>query len=120
VAVATTVIVPALVGLNLSGTGGTAVRWITFALSLVAALLTAVLTLFRFGDRWLMYRDLYDELIGSGWALVNSNPGSDKDEAWNAFVAATNSTIARYNVEYAAEVIAGAQKKQDTDTSTGA
>jgi len=45
--------VPSLVGLNLSGTGGVIVRWITFALSLVAAVSTAFLTLYRLGDRWL-------------------------------------------------------------------
>ena len=37
-AVISAIIVPSLVGLNLSGTGGSAVRWLTFTLSLIAAL----------------------------------------------------------------------------------
>ena len=110
IAMISAIIVPSLVGLNLSGTGGTAVRWLTFTLSLVAALSTAILTLFRFGDRWLMYRMLSNELINAGWALVNS-PHTDLAKPWSAFTAATNSAISRYNVEYATEVITAAQPK---------
>ena len=110
IAMTSAIIVPSLVGLNLSGTGGTAVRWLTFALSLVAALSTAILTLFRFGDRWLMYRTLSNELISAGWALVNS-PHTDVDKPWYAFTAATNSAVSRYNAEYAAEVITATQPK---------
>ena len=109
-AISSAIIVPSLVGLNLSGTGGTAVRWLTFSLSLVAALSTAILTLFRFGDRWLMYRTLSNELINAGWAMVNS-PHTDLDKPWSAFTAATNTAISRYDAEYATEVITAAQPK---------
>lgn len=110
IAMTSAIIVPSLVGLNLSSTGGTAVRWLTFTLSLVTALSTAFLTLFRFGDRWLMYRTLSNELINAGWALVNS-PHTDLDKPWFAFTRATNSAISRYNAEYATEVITGTQPK---------
>jgi hypothetical protein len=36
-AIISAITVPSLVGLNLSGTGGTTVRWLTFAFSLIAA-----------------------------------------------------------------------------------
>src|SRR6266567_7841289 len=101
-AISSAIIVPSLVGLNLSGTGGTAVRWLTFLLSLVAALSTAIITLFRFGDRWLMYRTLSSELFSTGWTMLNS-PRTDLDKPWSDFIAATNAVISRYNVEYAAE-----------------
>ncbi len=114
-AISSAIIVPSLVGLNLSGTGGTAVRWLTFSLSLVAALSTAILTLFRFGNRWLMYRTLSNELINAGWALVNSRD-TDLDKPWSAFTTATNAAISRYNVEYAAEVITAAQPKSDNQS----
>jgi hypothetical protein len=114
-AISSAIIVPSLVALNLSGTGGTAVRWLTFSLSLVAALSTAILTLFRFGNRWLMYRTLSNELINAGWAMVNS-PHTDLDKPWSAFTAATNAAISRYNVEYAAEVITAAQPKSDNQS----
>ena len=109
-AITSAIIVPSLVGLNLSGTGGSAVRWVTFSLSLVAALSTAILALFRFGDRWLMYRTLSSELIDAGWAMINS-PQTDLEKPWFAFTAATKTAISRYDAEYAAEVITAAQPK---------
>jgi len=110
-AVISAIIVPSLVGLNLSGTGGSAVRWLTFALSLIAALSTAILTLFRFGDRWLMYRALSNGLMSAGWALVNS---LDTDaEAWTRFTATTEAAKARYNAAYQTAVILAAQPKAD-------
>ena len=111
-AISSAIIVPSLVGLNLSGTGGTTARWLTFSLSLVAALSTAILALFRFGDRWLMYRALSNELINAGWAMVNS-PHTDLDKPWAAFTSATNAAISRYNAEYATEVITAAQPRSD-------
>ena len=39
-AIISAITVPSLVGLNLSGTGGSTVRWLTFALSLITALST--------------------------------------------------------------------------------
>lgn len=105
-AVISAITVPSLVGLNLSGTGGTMVRWLTFAFSLVAALSTAIITLFRFGDRWLMYRKLSSDLMTAGWALVNS-PGTDEG-AWARFTAATEAAKGRYNAAYQTAVILAA------------
>lgn len=97
--------------LNLSGTGGSAMLWLTFALSLVAALSTAIITLFRFGDRWLMYRALSNGLMSAGWALVNS-PGTDAG-AWDLFTAATDAAKAGYNAACQPAVILAAQPKAD-------
>lgn len=116
-AVASAIIVPSLVGLNLSGTGGAAVRWLTFSLSLVAAISTAVLTLFRFGDRWLMNRTLKNELIKAGWVMLNSSQ-ADPDKPWSVFTAATNAAVARYNLEYTAEVITPAQPRAENQYSS--
>jgi hypothetical protein len=110
VAISSSVIVPSLVGLNLSGTGGVWVRWLTFGLSLVAALSTAVLALFRFGDRWFLYRSLQDDLLVAGWELIGKAP-SPESEAWSVFVASTEAAIARYTGAYESEVIAAARPK---------
>jgi hypothetical protein len=112
VAVISSVIVPSLVGLNLSGTGGTLVRWLTFALSLVAAISAAGLALFRYGDRWLLYRDLKNDLLGCGWALVAQARG-DFQVAWKAFVATTDVAIEKYNGTYEADLIAAAKGKSE-------
>jgi hypothetical protein len=115
-AIISAITVPSLVGLNLSGTGGSTVRWLTFALSLIAALSTAIITLFRFAYRWLMYRALRNSLLNAGWALVNSP--DTKQDAWAQFTAATDAAKARYNTTYqtavilAAEQNAGSQQQQ--------
>lgn len=115
-AIISAITVPSLVGLNLSGTGGSAVRWLTFALSLIAALSTAVVTLFRFGDRWLMYRALSNGLMTAGWALVNS-PDTDP-EAWARFTAATDAAKTSYNAAYQTAVILAAEPKTDDHSSS--
>lgn len=112
IAVGLTIIVPALVGLNLAGTGGEAVRWTTLSLSAAAAVLTAFLTLFRLEDRWLMYRNLQFSLFGAGWGFANSD---HSPEPWEAFTAATEKALVRYNGEYASEIIAGAQQANKSE-----
>ena len=107
-AIISAIIVPALVGLSFADTGGTIVHWLTFTLSLVAALSTAILMLFRFRDRWLMYRTLSNELINAGWALVNS-PHKDLDKPWATLTAATRTAISSHNAEYSIGVITAAQ-----------
>jgi Protein of unknown function (DUF4231) len=111
-AIISAITVPSLVGLNLSGTGGTAVRWLTFALSLIAALSTAIIALFRFADRWLMYRTLSNSLLSAGWALVNT-PASDPG-AWTRFTTATDVANARYNATYQTAVILAAEPKTNS------
>jgi hypothetical protein len=101
--------VPSLVGLNLSGTGGTIVRWLTFGFSLVAAILTSILTLYRLGERWLMYRKLKEELMKIGWALVESTGTQESRRAWGSFISATDKVIAEYNKTYETTVIQTAQ-----------
>jgi len=107
-AIISAITVPSLVGLNLAGTGGTAVRWLTFALSLIVALSTGIITLFRFPDRWLMYRALSNSLMSAGWALINSP--STEQGAWNQFTAATDAAQATYNATYQTAVILAAEQ----------
>lgn len=108
--------VPSLVGLNLSGTGGTTVRWLTFGLSLIAALAAAISALFRFADRWLMYRTFSNSLMNAGWALINS-PQSN-EQAWNQFTTATEAAKASCNVTYTRAVILAAEPKPNGRNGT--
>jgi hypothetical protein len=111
VSLVSAIIVPALVGLNFAGTGGIVVRWLTFAFSLVAAIATGILTLYRTGDRWLMYRRLMDSLMASGCTLVEgfSTDSQRQQAAWAAFTSANDRAIATYNKTYEAAVIHVAQ-----------
>ena len=111
VSLTSAITVPSLVGLNLAGTGGVIVRWLTFALSLVAAIATSLLTLYRTGDRWLMYRRLMDDLMAIGQTLVDSSSADSQGAqvVWLAFTSATDRAIAEYNKTYEAAVIHVAQ-----------
>ncbi len=110
VSLTSAITVPSLVGLNLAGAGGVIVRWLTFALSLVAAIATGLLTLYRTGDRWLMYRRLMDDLMAIGQTLVDSSSADSQGaQAWLAFTSATDRAIAEYNKTYEAAVIHVAQ-----------
>jgi hypothetical protein len=117
-AITSAITVPSLVGLDLSGTGGIAVRWLTFALSLVTALSIAIITLFRSADRWLMYRTLNGSLISAGLALISSAPGDP--QAWTRFTAETNAAIARYNAAYQTAVIQAAESTPPATTTVEA
>jgi hypothetical protein len=103
-ALISSITVPSLIGLNLAGTGGTVVRWLTFAFGLVTAITTAMLTLYRLSDRWLMYRTLNDDLLKIGWTLVEGL-GADPDGAWKSFTTATDRTMSTYNNTYKHAVI---------------
>jgi hypothetical protein len=62
--------VPALVSLNLTGEAATWIRWLTFALSLVAAGAAAIDEFFAFGDKWRHFRGIAETLKSEGWSFV--------------------------------------------------
>jgi Protein of unknown function (DUF4231) len=115
VALISAIVVPSLVGLNLSGTGGTVVRWLTFAFSLVAAIATSILTLYRFGDRWLMYRKLGADLMRFGWTLLENANTADAESAWATFIKNTDKAVADYNGTYESAVIPAAWSNPHDD-----
>jgi hypothetical protein len=117
IALISAIAVPSLVGLDLSGTGGSVVRWLTFALSLITAIVTGIVTLYRLGDRWLMYRNLRDDLMAIGWALVQGpRLNAEEDEqAWANFITATGKSLAQYNKTYEMAVIQAAQSSPESN-----
>jgi hypothetical protein len=112
-AIISVITVQSLVGLNLSGAGGSAVRWLTFALSLIVALSTAIIALFRFADRWLMDRALSNSLMSAGGALINSP--ATKQDAWDQFKAATDAAMTNYNAAYETTVILAAEHNSGSE-----
>jgi Protein of unknown function (DUF4231) len=108
---ASAVIIPALVGLNLSGTGGVTVRWISFVVGLIGALATAALQLFRSGSRWRMNRHYYSDLIkiGRDFSMGIAASGHCGGAEWKAFQKEVGDVIERYNTVYDSEVISPTQ-----------
>jgi hypothetical protein len=64
------VLVPALVGLNVSGPTSQVIRWTVFAIGLVVALAAAIEGFYRFGDRWSHYRRATELLKSEGWQFL--------------------------------------------------
>lgn len=108
---AAAVIIPALVGLNLSGTGGVFVRWSTFVVGLIGALASAWLQLLRFGSRWRMNRHYYSDLIRAGrvFGMDVARSGSCDADRWKGFQEQVMDTIENYNNVYDSEVISPIQ-----------
>jgi hypothetical protein len=106
--------VPSLVGLNLSGTGGSVARWLTFSFSLVTAISTGIIALYRVGDRWLMYRKLRQDLMKFFWTLLESSSANSEHE-WNRFVKSCNEAIANYNRAYETVIIHTVQLEPKPD-----
>lgn len=61
------VIIPALVGLNLTGGWDIFIRIITVVLSLIVAVSAAIEEFFHFGERWRHYRRSVGQLKTEGW-----------------------------------------------------
>lgn len=61
------VIVPALVSLNVGDGSVTAIKTLTYIVSLVVALSAAVEEFFHYGERWRHYRRTVEALKSEGW-----------------------------------------------------
>ena len=61
------VIIPALVGLDVTGRTSEVIRWSVFGLSLVVALAASIEGFFHFSDRWPHYRRTAELLKSEGW-----------------------------------------------------
>jgi Protein of unknown function (DUF4231) len=64
------VLVPALIGLNVSGPVSEGIRWTVFAIGLVVALAAAIEGFYRFGDRWSHYRRATELMTSEGWQFL--------------------------------------------------
>ena len=84
------VIVPALVGLSVSGGWETATKALTFFISLVVALSAAVDGFYRYGERWRHYRSMVEALKSEGWQflqLSGTYATHNHEQAYPAFEA---------------------------------
>jgi hypothetical protein len=61
------VVIPALVGLNVSGELSVRIRWTVFVIGLVVAVAAAVEGFYHLGDRWTHHRTATELLKSEGW-----------------------------------------------------
>jgi Protein of unknown function (DUF4231) len=87
------------------------VRWAALVVSLIVAFCAGVEGLFRFGNRWRLYRKLLDQLRAEGWAFAYSvgqayRPAQpSKEAAFTAFVRRCEDILRRYGEEYITDVL---------------
>jgi hypothetical protein len=67
-----TIPVPLLAGLALHGNGATLVRWLTFVLSLTAAIAAAYVTIRGYEPRWRLYHKYADKILSEGWLYLEN------------------------------------------------
>jgi hypothetical protein len=93
------VIIPALVGLNVTGTASERIRWTVFGLGLVVALAASIEGFFDYSDRWPHYRRLAELLKSEGWQFFQlSGPyagAAGHADAYPQFAARVEAIIQR-------------------------
>jgi len=119
VAVVGAVTVPALVGLNVAGSAARGVKWSAFGLSLLVAIVTAWEQLFRFGQRWRLYRQALDAMRAEAWRFAQLLPpysGKKHGEPDNAhrslfplFAEKVEAIVKEFGEEYVEDVVVPAR-----------
>jgi hypothetical protein len=110
------VVIPALLSLNLTGNTETAVKWTTFAISLLVAASAATEGFFHFGARWRHYRGTVERLKSEGWSFAELSGhyrrqnGTHRD-VFSDFVSHVEQTLGQEVEEYVEGVVAEAQPK---------
>jgi hypothetical protein len=113
------VIIPALVGLNVTGTASEGIRWAVFGLGLVVALAAAIEGFFHYSDRWPHYRRLAELLKSEGWQffqLSGQYAGTvDHTAAYPQFAAHVEAIIQRDVEVFFTAVVPGQTQQQDRE-----
>jgi hypothetical protein len=114
------VIIPALVGLNVSGEVSERIQWTVFGLGLVVALAAAIEGFFHFSDRWPHYRRTAELLKSEGWQFFQlSGPYAGAGShvgAYPRFAAQVEALIQRDVDVYFTAVVAEQDQQQDNQT----
>ena len=111
------VIIPALVGLNVSGTASEGIRWTVFGLGLVVALAASIEGFFHYSNRRPHYRRLAELLKSEGWQFFQLSGryagAANHADAYPQF-AARSEVIIQRDVEVFFTTVAPGQTQQDT------
>lgn len=114
------VIVPALVGLSLSGEWEMPTKVLTFVISLVVALSAAVDGFYRYGERWRHYRSMVEALKSEGWQflqLSGTYANHNHEQAYPTFAARVEE-LSREEVRQYMTQVARDKKEEEKTSST--
>jgi Protein of unknown function (DUF4231) len=85
-------------------------RWAALIVSLIVAACIGIEGLFRFGNRWRLYRVLLDELRAEGWAYASQigegyGQAVDGDKKFRTFVQRIEALLDRYGEQYLSDIL---------------
>jgi hypothetical protein len=110
------VIIPALVGLNLSGGWDIFIRIVTVVLSLIVAVSAAIEEFFHFGERWRHYRRSVGQLKAEGWLFFQLGGPyesfSNHKEAYPVFGGRVEKTLQNEMVTFISKISKEEHKKK--------
>lgn len=112
------VIIPALASLSLSQTEAHVVGWATFFLSQIVAISAAVEEFFRYGERYLRYRDTAENMKTEGWNFLQLSGPYDHyvnhGDAYTSFASRVE-TIIEHDVKgFVSQILRQQQPKEST------
>lgn len=103
------VIVPVLVGFNLTSSGAVVSRGVAFGLSVLVAVTTTLLEVFRYGPRWKLYKRSTDAMVNEGWYYAEGRGDyghlQEGAERFNRFVDRIETVLAQYTEGYMQDVV---------------
>jgi hypothetical protein len=78
------VLVPPLITLNLNGSARARLSWATFAVSLLVAISAVVEAIYRYGERWRVYRNTAEQLKTEAWQFFQLSGQYGRYDTHNA------------------------------------
>jgi hypothetical protein len=91
---------------------------------LVAALSTSLLQLFRFGEKWRLYRNYCQRLVAEGWHLAQGTgtyeAASGVTNTFKSFVDEVETLLKSFETEYQADAIILRDQKDNESSAAGA
>jgi len=117
------VIVPALVGINLQGPTGEALRWVILGISLIVAITSATEEFFHYSERWRHYRGTVELLKSEGWNFFQlSGPYSRRDshaQAYETFATRVEEILQQDVQAYISQIVGQKREARAAETEAG-
>jgi hypothetical protein len=109
-------LIPALIGLNLTEPASDVVRWAVFGLGLIVAFAASVEGFFHYGDRWPHYRRTAELLKSEAWQFFQLSgqyaAATTHADAYTAFAAQAEAIIQRDVEVFFTAVVPDQEEKQ--------
>jgi hypothetical protein len=116
------VLIPALIGLNVTEPASDILRWAVFGIGLIVAFAASIEGFFHYGDRWPHYRRTAELLKSEGWQFFQLSgqyaTATTHAAAYTAFAAQTEAIIQRDVEVFFTAVVPEQEQEQNQPEET--